>query len=385
MLLRAGRGAAPLAALMAARDPLRGAPADLGLRLRLINGQTSPDAQVNRAALEQIRQEAKRLAKLAPDVAETLSPAACAALAYPDRIGLRRAGDASRYILSGGKGAVFDNADPLAAQRLIVATDLDGDGREARIRLALPIGEGELRDLFADQIAWRDVCTWSRRDRRVLTRQQDCLGALVLDDRNWPDADPEMVARAMLDGVRELGLRITGSAALFRARVMLLQDSGLPDMSDDALMNSLEDWLLPHLGSVKSAEDWRRFDLHPPLRAMLDWDQTQRLDRDAPAKFRTPLGNHVAIDYAPDFPTISVRIQEMFGVTRHPTVGKTPLRVELLSPARRPVQVTMDLPGFWATSYGDVRKDMRGRYPRHPWPEDPTQADPTLRAKPRGT
>ena len=385
MLLRAGRGAAPLAALMAARDPLRGAPSDLGLRLRLINGQTSPDAQVNRAALEQIKQEAKRLAKLAPDVFETLSPAACAALAYPDRIGLRRAGDAPRYILSGGKGAVFDNADPLAAQRLIVATDLDGDGREARIRLALPIGEGELRDLFADQIAWRDVCTWSRRDRRVLTRQQDCLGALVLDDRNWPDADPEMVARAMLDGVRELGLRITGAAALFRARVMLLQDSGLPDMSDNALINSLEDWLLPHLIGVKTAEDWRKFDLLPPLRAMLDWDQTQRLDRDAPAKFRTPLGNHVAIDYAPDFPTISVRIQEMFGVTRHPTVGKTPLRVELLSPARRPVQVTMDLPGFWATSYDDVRKDMRGRYPRHPWPEDPTQADPTLRAKPRGT
>ena len=386
MLLRAGRGAAALAALMAARDPLRGAPADLGLRLRLISGQAKPDTQVNRAALEQIRQEAKRLAKLAPATGEPLSPAACAALAYPDRIGLRRAGDAPRYILSGGKGAVLDTADPLAGQRLIVATDLDGDGREARIRLALPIGEGELRDLFADRIAWRDVCIWSRRDRRVLTRQQESLGALVLDDRTWPDADPEQVARAMLDGVRDLGLRISGAAALFRARVMLLQGGGgLPDMSDEALMDSLEDWLLPHLSGVKTAEDWRRFDLLPPLRAMLGWDQMQRLDRDAPAKFRTPLGNHVAIDYAPDFPTISVRIQEMFGVTRHPHIGATPLRVELLSPARRPVQVTMDLPGFWATSYDDVRKDMRGKYPRHPWPEDPTQADPTLRAKPRGT
>ena len=386
MLLTAGRAAAPLAALMAARDPLRGAPADLELRLRVIDGRTKPDAQVNRPALEQIKQETKRLAKLAPVLDTPTSHAACAALAYPDRIGLRRAGDAPRYVLSGGKGAVFDNTDPLAGQRLIVATDLDGDGREARIRLALPIADSEVRDQFGDQIAWRDVCLWSRRERRVLTRQQECLGALILDDRNWPGADPGMIARAMLDGVRELGLQITGAAALFRARVMLLQGSGdLPDMSEEALLDALEDWLLPHLTGVKTAEGWRKFDLLPALRAILDWDQTQRLDCDAPAKFKTPLGNGVAIDYAPDFPTISVRIQEMFGVTRHPTVGKTPLRVELLSPARRPVQVTMDLPGFWATSYQDVRKDMRGKYPRHPWPEDPTQADPTLRAKPRGT
>jgi ATP-dependent helicase HrpB len=148
-------------------------------------------------------------------------------------------------------------------------------------------------------------------------------------------------------------------------------------------MDGLEDWLLPHLTGVKTAEGWKRFDILNPLRAMLDWDQMQALDRAAPAHFTTPLGRQIPIDYSGETPEISLRLQEMFGQTTHPMVGRTPLRVTLLSPAGRPVQTTTDIPGFWASSYADVRKDMRGRYPKHPWPEDPTQADPTLRAKPR--
>ena len=150
-------------------------------------------------------------------------------------------------------------------------------------------------------------------------------------------------------------------------------------------MDRLDDWLLPFLSGVRSAEDWKRFDPLPALRAMLDWDQMQRLDQAVPGRFTTPLGRDIPIDYTGEHPEIALRLQEMFGQTTHPTVGRTPLRVTLLSPAGRPVQTTMDIPGFWDTSYGDVRKDMRGRYPRHPWPEDPRQADPTLRAKPRGT
>jgi ATP-dependent helicase HrpB len=216
-----------------------------------------------------------------------------------------------------------------------------------------------------------------------VTERQERFGALVLDARRWTDAPADAVALAMLDGARQLGLRPGKAAHLFRARVALVP--GMPDMSDDALMATLDDWLLPHLEGVRSSADWGRFDLLNALRGMLDWDQMQRLDRATPSHFTTPLGRRIAIDYDGDAPQITLRIQEMFGQTAHPMVGDTPLRVTLLSPGQKPVQVTQDIPGFWATSYADVRRDMRGRYPRHPWPEDPTQADPTLRAKPRGT
>ena len=149
-------------------------------------------------------------------------------------------------------------------------------------------------------------------------------------------------------------------------------------------METLEDWLLPHVHGVRSAGDWKAFNLLPALEARLSWDDKQTLDRLTPAHFETPLGRRVAIDYSSGQPGISVRLQEMFGQTSHPQVGRMPLLITLLSPAQRPVQVTQDLPGFWQSSYADVRKDMRGRYPKHPWPEDPTQADPTLRAKRRG-
>ena len=154
-------------------------------------------------------------------------------------------------------------------------------------------------------------------------------------------------------------------------------------MDEESLLNSLETWLLPHLDGVRSAQDWKRFDCQDALRAMLDWPQMQQLDQAAPAHFTTPLDRKIPIDYGGDSPEITIRLQELFGVTQHPTVGTTPLKITLLSPGQKPVQVTTDLPGFWATSYAEVRKDMRGRYPKHPWPEDPTQEDPTLRAKRR--
>ncbi len=379
MLISAGKAAAPLAALLSARDPLRGAPVDLALRMRAIKGRYDGPGEVQHSALQQIKAEIPRLSKGLRDTADTTLPM-MAALAYPDRIGLRRKGDAPRYLLSGGKGAVLDAGDPLAGQRLIVATDLDGDAREARVRQAVAISEAEVRQLYPP--VWQDVCLWSKRDGKVSARRQEKLGALVLDDRVWSDAPEDAVAAAMLEGVRQLGLRITGKAALFRARVALVDD--LPAMDDETLMATLEDWLLPHLGGVRSTEAWRRFDVLPALRGMLDWDQMQRLDKAAPAHFETPLGRKIPIDYSGDAPEITLRLQEMFGQTTHPYVGRTPLRVTLLSPGQKPVQTTQDIPGFWATSYADVRRDMRGRYPRHPWPEDPTQADPTLRAKPRG-
>ncbi|WP_238364800.1 ATP-dependent helicase HrpB [Mesobacterium pallidum] len=390
MLDSAGRAAAPLAALLADRDPLpRGAPVDLSLRLEALRdprrfADTRP-WQPNRGAIERIKAEAKRLGRMADDK-PALDPAEMAALAYPDRIGQRRKGDHPRHVLSGGKGAVLPEGDPLVNAGFLVATDLDGDPREARIRQAAQITLGEIRALFPDEIQWVDSCTWSKRERRVVSRQQERLGAIVLDDRIWKDVPRDAVARAMLDGVRDLGLRLTDAAERFRARVALVRDTrpDLPDMSDAALLDRLEDWLLPYLAGVKTDAQWKTFDPLPALRAMLDWDQMQALDAAAPAHFTTPLGRKIPIDYSGEHPEITLRLQEMFGQTTHPTVGRTPLRVTLLSPGQKPVQTTLDIPGFWASSYADVRKDMRGRYPRHPWPEDPTQADPTLRAKPRG-
>ncbi|MDG1376915.1 MAG: ATP-dependent helicase HrpB [Yoonia sp.] len=382
MLLTAGQQSAPLAALLAARDPLRGAPVDLSLRIAALKGRYDVAGQINHAAAAQIKAEISTLSKVLPDVSP-MPLSVMAALAYPDRIGLRRKGDDPRYVLSGGKGAIMDAGDPLAGQRLIVATDLDGDTREAKIRQAVAMTDAELRAIFADQITWVDVCTWSKRDNRVLTRRQEQFGALILDDRNWTDAPAEAIAVAMIDGVRQLGLKPSPAANRFRARVALAGE--LPAMDDTTLLDTLEDWLLPHLGGVKTAADWKGFDLLPALRAMLDWEQTKRLDRIAPPHFTTPLDRKIPIDYDGEAPAITLRLQEMFGQTTHPMVGGTPLRVTLLSPGQKPVQVTQDIVGFWATSYADVRRDMRGRYPRHPWPEDPTQADPTLRAKPRGT
>jgi len=385
MLARAGAGAAPLAALLDARDPLpRSAPVDLGLRLGALR---APPPEADRGTIASVRAEAARLARAARGGDGTMSIGAMAALAYPDRIGLRRGGDAPRYLLSGGKGAALPEGDPLCAARLIVVTDLDGDAREARIRQAAALTEAELRALFGDMIGWHDVCLWDRREGRVQARRQERLGALVLDDRIWKDAPDAALARAMIEGVRALGLAWSDGSRRFAARVSLMRAGGedFPDLSDAALMDRLESWLLPHLGGIRTAGEWRRFDMLPALRACLSRAQAARLDAAAPAHFTTPLGRRIAIDYAGEHPGIALRLQEMFGQTTHPRVGNVPLRITLLSPAGRPLQTTLDLPGFWAGAYAEVRKEMRGRYPKHPWPEDPTRADPTLRARPRGT
>jgi ATP-dependent helicase HrpB len=378
MVARGGARAPMLAALLAERDPLRGTGVDLTLRIQAI---LRGNPQAHAATVARIRQEAKRLAR-GQTAQGPEDIAVLAALAYPDRVGLRRPGDAPRYVLSGGKGAMLPQGDAMAQARLIVATDLDGDPREARIRQAARLEEADLRATFEGQITWKDVCIWSRRDNRVLTRQQETFGALVLQDRNWTDAPEDQVALAMLEGVRQLGLLPGAAARRFLARARLMPPP-FPDFSEAHLMATLEDWLLPHLTGLRSAGDWKGFDLLPALRARLDWDQQQALDRAAPAHFETPLGRRIPIDYDGAQPAIALRLQEVFGVTRHPMVAGQPVQMTLLSPAQRPVQVTTDLPGFWASSYADVRKDMRGQYPKHPWPEDPTQADPTLRAKPR--
>ena len=406
MLLASGASSAAvtLAALLAERDPVRGAPPDLALRMAAIADPRRVESDypytVSRPVVDRIRDEAKRLTRAfrgdkgpravpAPPPVLALSLGQLAALAYPDRIGLRRKGDAPRWVLSGGTGAAMEAGLPLSGARLIVATDLDGDPREAMLRQAVSLSESDLRALYGHEIHWHSVCDWSRREGRVLARQQECYGALVLADRAWTDAPPDAIAAAALDGLRQIGLPMAAPAKRLRARIELARAGGTdwPDCSDAGLLANAEAWLLPHLTGLKTEGQLRALDLTDALRARLSWGQTADLDRLAPAHFETPLGRRVPIDYDGDFPGIDVRLQELFGVTEHPTVGtaRLPLRITLLSPGQRPVQVTTDLPGFWANTYADVRRDMRGQYPRHPWPEDPTQAAPTVRAKPRGT
>jgi ATP-dependent helicase HrpB len=384
----AGHKAADLAALLEERDPLRGAGADLALRLEALHGG-APNA--DRAALARIKDTAKRLRKGPSDSAK-LSPGFLVALAYPDRVAKRRPGDAPRYVMAGGKGALFsDTGDRLAGEPYLAIAQLDGNPREAKLRLAASLSRAEIETLFGARIENLKTCAWNPRTRTVDARLQTRLGAIVLDDKPWKNADSPSIAAAATDGVRNLGLGClpwSGAAERFRNRARWAREKGradLPDWSDEALLQTLDHWLSKHLSGVRKEADFAALDLVSILTGMLDWDGLQTLDRLAPSSLQTPAGTKAKIDYAQDPPALEVRIQEMFGETRHPTIcnGDVPLLIRFLSPARRPVQVTGDLPGFWASSYADVRKDMRGKYPRHPWPEDPTIADPTSRVKPR--
>jgi len=388
--------AALLAALQAGRDPLwarGGRAADISLRLEAIAHPVvfSRDTRyvVDQKAIRAIKVDAERLEKrVSRGEGGKLSTGALLSLAYPDRIGLRRKGDAARFLLSGGKGAIIEGSDGLAAERMIVAVDMDGDLVEAKLRIGAAITEVEVCELHETQAI--NLCEWSRRDRAVIARKRLMLGAVALKDEHWKQATSDAIAQAMTDGVRDLGLDVldwSKSARLLQARVEWLRARGgeMPDMSNDGLLAGLEGWLQPFLGTCRRAADLKKITVLEALETLLDWQAKQRLDSLAPAAITAPTGTRLAVDYSGSQPSVRVRLQEMFGLNQHPTVGpdRLPLLIELLSPAQRPVQTTADLPGFWASSYGDVRKDMRGRYPKHPWPEDPTQAEATRRVKPR--
>jgi len=393
MLLQAGPSAAPLAALLSDRDILATQNCDLTPALTALTrpGERKGQAGTIRdhAALDRIRQEAKRLSRLAPKSTHevALSPAQCLALAYPERVAQRRSGTQPRYIMAGGKGAVLASDDALANARYLVISDLGNPhastGPDPKIRRALALGEAELREVFADNITWETSCHWSKRHRRVIASRSETLGALSLSQEVWRDSPAEALAAAMLEGVKLMGLRLPKAARLLQARVAVAPTGQFPDCSDAALLEAASEWLAPYLSGLTTEQDWKAFDPLPALEGYIGWNALRQLDKIAPAHFTTPLGRKIAIDYSGDSPAIELRIQEIFGQTRHPIIGDHPMKVTLLSPAHRPIQVTTDIPGFWTGSYEDVRKDMRAQYPKHPWPEDPTQADPTLRAKPR--
>jgi ATP-dependent helicase HrpB len=368
-----GRVAALIAAILGERDFVRERDVDLRHRVDLALAGRAP-----RLIAEQARRLTPREARdESPDPSMT---GALLALAYPDRIGRRRRGTANRYLLSGGRGAALPEGDPLSNQEFLVVADLDGAAQDARIFLAAPITIAEIEALYGGHIADEEIVEW--RDA-VVARRRRRLGALVLEDKPINRPDPEKVKAALLAGLRQRGLPWTDELRAWRQRIAFLRhlDPAWPDLSDAALIASLDDWLAPFVDGAA-----RRIDFAAAVRALVPWDRQRQVDALAPTHIEVPSGSRVPVDYAdPAEPTLSVRLQEMFGLTDTPRLagGTVPVTIHLLSPARRPVQVTRDLASFWKNAYRDVKAELKGRYPKHYWPDDPLVAEPTARARPR--
>ncbi|MDQ6435701.1 ATP-dependent helicase HrpB [Mesorhizobium sp. LHD-90] len=313
-------------------------------------------------------------------------------LAWPDRVAKAR-GERGRFVLANGSGAMLDAADPLAGKQYLVVADLQGKAQNARITSAAAVSEADIRAVLGERLERRRTTEFDVERRAVRTRESVRLGAVMLSEQLLPPPKGDAADRAILDALREHGLSLlpwSKEAETLRARLAWLRAAvgePWPDVSDAALTEALEDWLLPFLTGEAAFSRIDPGAVTQGLRSLLPHDLGRRLDKAAPTHFAAPSGSSVPIRYDGETPVLAIRVQELFGLTKHPAIGdgKVPLTLELLSPAHRPIQTTRDLPAFWRGSWADVRADMRGRYPKHVWPEDPASATATARAKPRGT
>ena len=322
------------------------------------------------------------------------SPGSLLALAYPDRIARNRGGGTGGFLLANGRGGTVEPASPLAREPFLAIAELTGAAAAGRIVLAARIGLDEIEARFSDQIRTEETTTFDEATASLRSRRSRKLGALTLSEQILPVAANADNARLLAEGIARLGIgKLPWSKAQlqFRDRVNFLRrtegDDDWPDLSDEALARTADDWLAPFLEGKTGVSQIGADELGGALDVLVSWNLRRRLDGEAPTHFTAPSGSHVPIDYdAEEGPKLAIRVQELFGLAVHPVVagGRVPLLIELLSPAHRPVQVTRDLPGFWRGSYKDVRADLRGRYPKHPWPDDPLTAPATRRAKPRG-
>ncbi|MFZ5823986.1 MAG: ATP-dependent helicase HrpB [Bacillota bacterium] len=402
MVLRAiplglGTLACDLAALLSERDILRaeGGPPDADLRLRVealhaaAAGHLVDQGARRRILTERSHwQRAFGLAGAPAAAVDSDATGLLLAFAYPDRIAQRRS--PGRFLLRNGRGAALGENQPLAHAPYLVAAELDDQGADSRIYLAAPVDEADLRTHFDDQVTEERLVGWDRTAQAVRARRRERLGALVLKESHGSPTPAEGAA-ALLEGIAAEGPEIlpwTRQARQLQKRLCFMHhhDPTWPDLSEGALIASLAEWLGPFLHGLKSRDDLQRLDLAEILLTSLPWEQRRELDEAAPTHLTVPSGSRIAIDYSdPAAPVLAVRLQEMFGLHETPRIGRgrVPLTLHLLSPAHRPVQVTQDLASFWRSAYFEVRKDLRGRYPKHYWPEDPTQAIPTNRTRPR--
>ncbi|HET9133342.1 MAG TPA: ATP-dependent helicase C-terminal domain-containing protein, partial [Gemmatimonadales bacterium] len=347
-------------------------------------------ATLDRGAMARLREQAatwrQRLGHPRPDPRTADEAGALLADAFPDRVARRRDA-AGRFVLQSGRGATLPEHDPLAQSSWLVAIALDDAGRDARITLAAPLDDAAVEAILAAEATTTDEVTWDAAQRAVVARRVTRLGAIEVRSHALASPDPALVRDALLEAVRAEGLDLlpwSDTARGLRARLAFVHhhDAAWPDVADAALLASLDDWLGPHLAGVRRVADLSRVDLGGALLAILPWERRNALDRLAPERLQVPSGARIAIDYGdPEAPVLAVRLQEVFGLAATPRVmdGRVPVVMHLLSPAYRPVQVTRDLASFWKAGYFDVRKDLRGRYPKHRWPDDPLEAEPGMR------
>ncbi|GLO21050.1 MAG: ATP-dependent helicase HrpB [Pseudomonas sp.] len=399
--------ACDVAALLGERDIQRGGGADLHSRLALISGETKA-SRGGQGGVQRARQLARQYrgllrGKAKAAVADPDHPrwlGALLALAYPDRVAQQRREGGAEYRLANGRAALFGEVDALMKHPWLVIADLGSrqGQREERIYLAAAFDPALLDDVLAEQVERVDLLDWDEREQVLRAERQTKVGELILSREPLTGLGDEARAKALLGLVRRKGLNLltwTPELRQWQARVALLRQLDLdrggqsewPDLGDEALLASLEDWLQPYLGKVSRLSHFSALDLPSILRNLLPWPLPQRLDEQAPAHLAVPSGSNIRLDYSETPPILAVRLQELFGLADTPRIanGRQQVKLHLLSPARRPVQVTQDLANFWRTTYAEVKKDLKGRYPKHYWPDDPLVAEATARAKPRGT
>ena len=408
MLLSADEGedralACDLAALVEARDPLRMGGDALAARWRALaafrNGRAPQDA--NRSGLAAIDAAAKQWRRRVREA--TAPPASVEAHrlgdvlmhAFPDRIGFQHPQDARRYLLANGRSARLFDDSALVGEPWIVVSELRHEARDALVQRAAPVDERCLRRDFADRFVTEDTVRWDASRRALSAQRESRFDQIVFDARPAGRVDPALAAAALTDAVRDLGLDALPwpePLRQWRERVRCLRDwmpdLGLPDLSDDALMATLDDWLQPAFAGKTRLDALGEDDLANALKSGLDWSLRQRIDALAPTRITVPSGMERRIEYAHGQPPVlAVKLQELFGLADTPRVadGRVPVLLHLLSPGGKPLQVTSDLRNFWNSTYVEVKKEMKGRYPKHPWPDDPWSARATHRAKPRGT
>ena len=389
-------GAAELAAEIAAvltERGLGGNEVDLGHRLEALRGDRSPRAREARAMANRWAQIARRSKRSWEGRQDAPSVGALLTLAYPDRVAKNR-GAGGAFLLANGRGVNIDPASALARAPFLAVAEIAGSAAQGRIVLAAPLTLAEIEAQFSDRIEGREEIAFDEASASLRARRLRRLGAIALSEQPMAIVPDAASAGMLAQGIVRLGverLPWTTSLRQWRDRVMFLrrtQGEEWPDLSDDTLAATAVDWLAPALAGKTALGDFTGGEFTQALQALLPWGLRRRLEAEAPSHFSAPSGSAVPIDYAaPEGPRLAIRLQELFGLDRHPALaaGRVPLVLELLSPAHRPVQVTRDLPGFWRGSYGAVRSEMRGRYPRHPWPDDPLAAPPTRRAKPRSS
>ena len=400
--------ACDIAALLGERDPFKAnsnyRSTDIAERLQLLNlfRKKGVDAVRSRGGdstvctqIERSVTQLRRLAGVDKKIAAKGRLGLLLAAAFPDRVARQRPGQRTRYLLSGGKGAKLREGDPMTSEQWLAVAELDAGEIEGRIYLAAGLDERDLRQRFSAQIEMSNAVYWDSGQSRVISQKQEKFGALLLQSSPLSNPDPDAVQIALLNGVQKMGLECLNwskEARNLQSRVALLRreqpEGGWPDFSDKGLLATLADWLGPYLNGITKREQLERLNLKATLQDRLDWQRQKRLEAEAPTHILVPSGTRLRLEYSMDEPPVlAVRMQELFGLAVTPTVsaGKIPVILHLLNPARRPVQITRDLKGFWENTWPEVRKELLGRYPKHYWPEDPWNAEATSRVKKRNS